>query len=75
MGEPSGGSTGNGVRLTLQECVAWANISSKNDIGPGDNHFVGRGLLPDVAVEETFDSYFRAPQSAALTGALRLLQR
>ena len=75
VGEPSGGSTGNGVRLTLQEGVAWANICSKHDIGPGDNHFVGRGLLPDVAVEETFDSYFRAPQSAALVCALRLLRR
>ena len=75
VGELSGGSTGNGVRLTLQEGVAWANICSKHDIGPGDNHFVGRGLLPDVAVEETFDSYFRAPQSAALACALRLLRR
>ena len=74
VGEPSGGSTGNGVRLTLQEGVAWANICSKHDIGPGDNHFVGRGLLPDIAVEETFDSYFRTPQSAALASALRLLQ-
>ena len=75
VGEPTGGSTGNGVRLTLQEGVAWANICSKYDIGPGNNDFVGRGLLPDVPVEETFDSYFRDPQSAALSAALRLLQR
>ena len=75
VGEPTGGSTGNGVRLILQEGVAWANICSKYDIGPGNNDFVGRGLLPDVPVEETFDSYFRDPQSAALSAALRLLQR
>lgn len=75
VGEPSGGSTGNGVRLTLQEGVAWANICSKHDIGPGNNPYVGRGLLPDVPAEETYDSYFRAPQTVALATALRLLKR
>ena len=75
VGEPSGGSTGYGVRLTLQEGVAWANICSKHDIGPGDNPYVGRGLLPDVTAEETYDSYFHAPQTVALATALRLLKR
>lgn len=74
VGEPTGGSTGNGVRITLQEGVAWANICAKYDIGPGENDFVGRGLIPDVAVTETYDSYFCAPQSATLTQALRLLE-
>ena len=63
------------VRLTLQEGVAWANICSKHDIGPGDNPYVGRGLLPDVPAEETYDSYFHAPQTVALATALRLLKR
>lgn len=72
VGMPTGGSTGNGVQVSLMDGVA-ANICAKHDKAPGGDEFVGRGLLPDVRVDETYDSYFNRNESAVLRKALDLL--
>lgn len=72
VGSPTGGSTGNGVRVTLIPGVAYANICSKHDVAPDGTEFVGIGIIPDVEVRETFDTHFG--RSAALAAALRLLK-
>lgn len=57
VGNPSGGSTGNGVRVQLNSAVA-ANICSKHDRMADGTEFVGIGILPDVSVDQTPQSYF-----------------
>lgn len=57
IGNPTGGSTGNGVRITLIEGVAWANICSKADIAPDGTVFVGVGVIPDIEVTETKEDF------------------
>lgn len=57
VGTPTGGSTGNGVRVQLNRLVS-ANICSKHDCAPDGSEFVGIGIQPDIIVEETTDAYF-----------------
>jgi len=57
IGTTTGGSTGNGVRITLIEGVAEANICSKKDISPDGTVFVGAGVKPDIEVKETRQSF------------------
>lgn len=57
IGTPTGGSTGNGVRITLIKDVAMANICSKKDIAPDGTVFVGVGVIPDIVVEDTPESF------------------
>ena len=73
VGEPTGGSTGNGVRICLQEGVSWANICSKHDVSPDGFEFVGHGLQPDIPVSETYNSYFTEGADAALQAARQWL--
>ena len=73
VGTPTGGSTGNGVRVTLIPGHAYANICAKHDVAPDGTEFVGTGLHPTVEVRETYASLFRDKTDAALTEALRLL--
>ena len=73
VGEPTGGSTGNGVRICLQEGVSWANICSKHDVSPDGFEFVGHGLQPDIPVSETYNSYFTDGADAALQAARQWL--
>lgn len=75
VGELTGGSTGNGVRLVLQPGVSCANICAKHDVAPGGDDFTGRGLRPDIRVDEDYRSYFLASETAALGAALKLLAR
>ena len=74
VGEPTGGSTGNGVRVELQPGVSYANICSKHDTAPDGTEFVGIGHKPDVTASETYDSYFNAPRDNAISTALGLLK-
>ena len=74
VGEPTGGSTGNGVRVELQPGVSYANICSKHDTAPDGTEFVGIGHKPDITVSETYDSYFNAPHDNAISTALGLLK-
>jgi Periplasmic protease len=57
MGTPTGGSTGNGVVISLIKGVAGANICSKKDIAPDGTEFVGVGIIPDIGVNETKRSF------------------
>jgi len=57
IGTRTGGSTGNGVRITLIEGVASANICSKKDISPDGIVFVGVGVIPDLEIKETKESF------------------
>ena len=57
IGTKTGGSTGNGVQITLIEGVAKVNICSKKDIAPDGTKFVGIGIIPDIEVKETRQSF------------------
>ncbi|NWJ50293.1 MAG: peptidase S41 [Bacteroidetes bacterium] len=57
MGTTTGGSTGNGVLITLIEGIASANICSKKDISPDGVAFVGVGVIPDIEAKETKQSF------------------
>jgi len=57
IGSASGGSTGNGIRITLIEGLVEANICSKKDISPDGIQFVGIGVLPDIEIKETRESF------------------
>lgn len=74
MGTRTGGSTGNGVRVTLIPGHSYANICSKHDVMPDGTEFVGIGIVPDVEVEETYDSYFNTKEGAQLNEALARLR-
>lgn len=53
IGEPTGGSTGNGVKIVLIEGLATANICAKKDIAPDGSVFVGIGVIPDIKIVQT----------------------
>ncbi|MBK5721150.1 peptidase S41 [Dysgonomonas sp. Marseille-P4677] len=57
VGSPTGGSTGNGVRITLIEGLAWANICARKDVAPDGTVFVGVGVLPDIEVHQTKNTF------------------
>lgn len=73
VGVPTGGSTGNGVRITLVEGLAWANICSMKEDMPDGTAFVGIGILPDIEAEETVEA-FMAGKDNVLEKAVGLLQ-
>lgn len=74
IGTPTGGSTGNGVRIELIPDVAFANICSKHDTPANGIEFVGHGFTPDILIEETYQSFFVDKHDAATTAALRTLK-
>ncbi|MDR1055853.1 MAG: peptidase S41 [Prevotellaceae bacterium] len=74
IGKPTGGSTGNGVQVTLIDGVLGASICSKKDIGPDGTVFVGIGILPDIEAEETIDDYLNA-KDPVLEKAIQLLKK
>ncbi len=69
IGRATGGSTGNGVRLTIfgDYCV---NICSKHDYCYDGTEFVGVGIKPDVEVTDTYRSFFIDKTDPALQTAL-----
>lgn len=74
IGTPTGGSTGNGVRIELIPHHSMANICSKHDTAPDGTEFVGIGHTPDIIVEETWQTTFNTPLDAATTKAIEHLQ-
>lgn len=74
IGEPTGGSTGNGVRVQLNDFV-YANICSKHDVAPDGTEFVGIGIIPDIQTAETPESYFHSKHDNAIKTALEVLRR
>lgn len=75
IGTPTGGSTGNGVRVELIPHHSMANICSKHDISPDGTEFVGIGHLPDIHIEETWESIFLHNTDAATTEAISYLTK
>ncbi|MBD5345906.1 MAG: hypothetical protein HDR92_02090 [Bacteroides sp.] len=72
VGTPTGGSTGNGVRVMLTKGIG-ANICSKHDRMPDGREFVGVGIIPDIIVEETPESYFSGTEDIVLEKAIQSL--
>lgn len=75
VGEPTGGSTGNGVRIAIIPGVCTANICSKHDYAPDGYDFVGKGFVPDIAAPESYKTYFKDKQDNAMTKALQWLNK
>ena len=69
VGTPTGGSTGNGVQTRLTKGI-YANICSKHDFMPDGTEFVGIGIIPDIIIEETPESYFSDTTDLVLTKAI-----
>lgn len=74
IGTMTGGSTGNGVRVKLIPDHTYANICSKHDVMPDGTEFVGIGIHPDIEVKETYKSYFKEHEDAAIKEALQYLR-
>ncbi len=74
IGSKTGGSTGNGVRVELIPDHTYANICSKHDLMPDGTEFVGIGIVPDIEVSETYESYFEDAEDAAVKTAEKHLQ-
>ena len=74
VGTPTGGSTGNGVRVTLfEDDGSFANICSKHDTAPDGTEFVGYGIRPTIVVGETYKSHFKDKHDVTMTKALEIL--
>lgn len=73
VGTPTGGSTGNGVRIELIPGKNYVNICSKHDKGADGTEFVGIGIIPDHEVAETYKSFFKDKYDAAITASLKIL--
>lgn len=69
VGTPTAGSTGNGVRVLLTQNIN-ANICSKHDRMPDGTEFVGIGIIPDIIIEETPESYFSDTTDIVLDKAI-----
>lgn len=72
VGTPTGGSTGNGVQTHLTKGI-YANICSKHDFMPDGTAFVGIGIIPDIIIEETPESYFSDTTDIVLSKAISTL--
>lgn len=72
VGTPTAGSTGNGVRVLLTN-KTYANICSKHDRMPDGTEFVGIGIIPDIIIEETPESYFSDTTDIVLEKAISAL--
>lgn len=56
IGAPSGGSTGNPIAIELPG-NGWLQVCTKKDTYPDGTKFVGVGILPDIEVNETVESF------------------
>ncbi len=75
VGEPTGGSTGNSVRVEIIPGVCYAKICAKHDYAPDGSEFVGRGFTPDILAPETYKTYFKDKRDNAMTKALEHLRK
>lgn len=71
IGEPTGGSTGQPLRIALPG-GGGARICSKRNVLPDGREFVGVGIQPDVTVVTTFDDV-RAGRDPVLEAAVERL--
>lgn len=76
IGLPTGGSTGNGIRIPLiPDTKTWANICSKHDTAADGTEFVGCGFIPDIQVEEDYQSYFIDKTDRGILTAINLISK
>lgn len=75
IGTTTGGSTGNGVHITLIDGVVEANICSKKDISPDGVAFVGVGVIPDVEIKETIESFMEKKDIVLEKATIELLRK
>ncbi|MDT8999773.1 S41 family peptidase [Paucibacter sp. APW11] len=73
VGEATGGSTGQPLFFKLPG-GGMARVCSKRDLLPDGTEFVGKGLLPDLAVQPTLAGW-RSGRDEVLEAALERLQR
>lgn len=71
IGEPTGGSTGQPLRIALPGGGV-ARICTKRNVLADGTEFVGTGIRPDVVVETTFEDV-RAGRDPVLDAAVALL--
>lgn len=71
VGEPTAGSTGNPVNVSLPG-EAILRVCSKRDTYPDGREFVGRGIEPDIMVHPTVAGV-RATRDEALEKAIEVL--
>lgn len=72
IGRTTGGSTGNGVRLTIFGGYS-VNICSKHDYGHDGTEFVGVGIKPDIEAADTYQSFFVDNTDPTIQAALDYL--
>lgn len=72
IGRTTGGSTGNGVRLTIFGGYI-VNICSKHDYCYDGTEFVGIGIKPDIETADTYQSFFVDNTDPSLQAALDCL--
>lgn len=72
IGTTTGGSTGNPMEITLPGDVH-AMICTKKDTYPDGSIFVGVGIIPDVEVKETVESFIQE-RDPVLEKAVQLLK-
>ena len=58
IGTPTGGSTGNPISIDLGHGIV-ARICTKNEWDVAGNEFIGKGIFPDIEVEETEDIFLK----------------
>ncbi len=75
IGVPTGGSTGNGVRIELIPDVCSTNICSKWNTCPDGTEFVGIGFKPDILITETYKSYFVKNDDLYIKAAMEYLSK
>lgn len=71
IGQPTGGSTGNGVQLTLPGGIG-ARIVVKRDTYPDGREWVGQGIEPDIAVAFTAEDFLRGRDPALARAVAQL---
>lgn len=62
IGSPSGGSTGNPINFSLPG-GGQLLICTKKDTYPDGTEFVGKGIIPDIEVNETISSFLSSLHS------------
>ena len=72
IGTTTGGSTGNPLEISLPGDVH-AMICTKKDRYPDGTIFVGVGIIPDIEVKETVDSFLQE-KDLVLEKAVQLLK-
>jgi C-terminal processing protease CtpA/Prc len=73
IGQTTAGSTGQPLQFALPGGGV-ARVTSKHDMLPNGNEFVGKGIVPDIAVPRSLEEV-RGQRDAALEVAVEQLSR